>query len=113
MRVQFQVSPRSSGTQTLETFGQPIEGKEAQGVTLRQVRDKMSAMFSARPPWIPSGVELSGMIVAVSECIKRYPPFGTSGASREQICPQQLQYNGLYYRVDLENLNGVNLKIRE
>ena len=111
MRLQLQVSPRASGTQTFETWGQPLEGKAGVGVTTRQVRDKMEDMFNQRPSWFPGSVDLRGMIISMSICIKRYPPFGTSGNAREQICsPEQRAYNGLYYRLDLENINGVNLK---
>ncbi|BEP92016.1 hypothetical protein GmRootA79_04000 [Acidovorax sp. A79] len=111
MRLQLQVSPRASGTQTFETWGQPLEGKAGVGVTTRQVRDKMENMFNERPLWFPGNVDLRGMIISMSICIKRYPPFGTSGNAHEQICsPEQRAYNGLYYRLDLENIHGVNLK---
>ena len=111
MRVQFQVSPRSSGSQTFETFSRPILGEVAVGVTTRQVRDTMSDMFNERPAWIPAGVDLRGLIIQMSQCISRYPPFGTDPASNPQICsPQQSQFGGLWYRVDLENISGTNLK---
>lgn len=90
MRLQLQVSPRASGTQTFETWGQPVEGEVGIGVTTRQVRDKMEEMFNNRPSWFPGGVDLRGMIISMSICIKKYPPFGTSGAPRVQICsPEQ------------------------
>lgn len=111
MRLQLQVSPRASGTQTFETWGQPLEGKAGIGVTTRQVIDKMESMFNERPSWFPGSVDLRGMIISMSIYIKRYPPFGTSGNAREQICsPEQRACNGLYYRLDLENIHGVNLK---
>ena len=110
MRVQFQESPRASGTQTYNTYAATIEGQPGIGVTTRQVRDKMAEMFDNKPAWMPGGVDLRGMIIETSEYIKIYPPFGTSGIGTEQIYKAQKEYNGLYYRVDLENLTGVNLK---
>lgn len=111
MRLQLQASPRTSGTQTYNTQGWPLKGKVGIGVTTRQVRDEMLVMYDNRPSWFPGGVNLRELIVLMSECIKMYPPFGTSGSAREQICsPQQVLYNGLYYRLDLENTHGVNLK---
>lgn len=69
----------------------------------------MAVMFISRPAWIPAGVNLSGLIVTVSEDLKRFPPFGTDGTSRN-ILRSQVEYGGMYYRVDIENITGVNLK---
>ncbi|MDA8522417.1 hypothetical protein [Acidovorax sp. NCPPB 4044] len=96
MRLQLQVSPRASGTQTFETTGYPLKGDAGVGVTTRQVRDKMADIFDEPPSWFPTGVDLRGMIVSMSICIKKYPPFGTDGAPKKQICsPEQREYKGL------------------
>jgi hypothetical protein len=69
----------------------------------------MAAMFAARPSWIPGGVDLAGMIIELSESIKRFPPFGTDGTDKN-IDRAQREYSKLFYRVVIENKFGVNSK---
>lgn len=114
MRVQFQVSPHESGTVTFETFAQTVEeepGQSGVGVTTRQIDRLMESMFNNRPAWMPAGFErgLLGLIARTSIKIHRFPPFGTDGR-RIEAAREQIYYNGIYYRIDVENMVGFNLK---
>lgn len=114
MRVQFQVSPHATGTVTLNTQSMVVEeapGPVGVGVTTFQVERAMETMFANRAAWIPSGFEsdLLGLIARTSIKIRKFPPFGTDGRTGN-ITREFSEFGGLYYRVDVENLTGFNLK---
>lgn len=68
----------------------------------------MQQMFRDKPSEILNGVNLVDMIVYISQRLDRHHPRGVEVVGNIERAEQF--FNGLCYRVDLENLVGRNLK---
>ena len=113
MRVQVQSDSKTypfiKGQSVL--IGGPIRG-----VTGRQVRDKMLEYLSdfGAITFAPPGSRriFGSMIVEVSDKLRRFEGIGTPNSFIRSIVDVQRTINGKNFRIDVDNLNGKNLKYR-
>jgi len=113
MRVQVQSNRL---TYPFERGRSVLIGTPFRGVTGRQVRDKMleyQADFSSIS-FAPSGSRsiFSSMIIEISRKIRIFEGAGTPNIFRPSIVDAQRTIGGKNFRIDVDNLNGSNLKSR-
>jgi hypothetical protein len=110
MRVQLQDDTMI----TTNTYGVTRSNNPVPGVTVLQVRDALSELYSMvqiRAPWFPSRLspQLATAIILLSQRLGQYPPGGTTASGN--IERRTFRDRGIQYRVDIENLRGHNLRV--
>ena len=116
MRVHLQdsVSPvPGKGTQNTTAKGLGVVyGVPGIGVTAMQVRGKMEQLYYSKPSWWPGPATgmLKSLIIDVSQQLTRIVAGGGVDGYQPSVATQQGAYGRMYYRVDVDNLRGHNLK---
>ncbi len=108
MRIQLQLE----GTFT-SPFSQILTNDDPPGVTTAQVRAGLLGIWgeaqipSAGFPYNSQEGALRTAIIEVSQCLNKFPPNGY-GFPKRSLCSAPVGTSG--WRVDLDNLNGTNLR---
>jgi hypothetical protein len=107
----WQLAQRMIQGEFSDSEGYVMQNIPAVGVMVGQVQRQLNVIFYDQPSWFPSSLEsnLWSAIIRMSMSLNRYPPAGTSfigNMEREIIGTEK----GLEWRLDLENLNGTNLR---
>ncbi|MEG0139364.1 MAG: transglutaminase-like domain-containing protein [Comamonas sp.] len=115
--LQIQESPtcNANGGMTLNTLGgETVLGDVGVGVTVIQVEAGFSRLLAKAvvTPWIPNSFipDLSVMVAATVEKLRRYHPMGISGRRNLSEVSTQQMYKKTCFRVDVENYAGTNFK---
>ena len=108
MRIQLQ-----KGLTTTSPATQVMVNDDPPGVTTAQVRSSLNALWSeaasgaAGFPFNSNQRDLRSAIISVSQCAGKFAPSGY-GIRTMSLCSADIGNSG--WRVDLDNLNGTNLR---
>ena len=84
------------------------ESNNKSGVTKREAYGTLSELYAkavVAQPWLSRCKDFRAAIIRMSEAVKDTK--GTSGGGT--VMREKFEYSGKEYRIDLENLRGINL----